>query len=817
MTHASPASSGLALPPWWRALLLCVFLAAEASRSSGSMLPPKAQSQQRLALLVGRDAPGVAPAGIQRQIARTLRDDYGYEVVELYNQEATQKRIGFELGALFGMVKPEDTLLVYLSLKTVTVASDIYYVPEGGKEDEPWTLFPAAEMQKLFNEFSVRTALVLSPSCQKTVRLPNSLAEQTTSYKIRGARSSVAFVSFCPPTNPPEAGIPQFDAVLLTALRTEVDHDTPLTASVLSEYLRKNLLGFEVQMTKTPPYAEEEFSLTPQRSRYGPLLSKLSQADPESRVAAIDAIVKSALNERPENRGELLAAVRPRLLDLADDASQAMNVRVRSASALGEVSDHESVLGLGGLYSRAADAEVRRATIEALARIGGIEARRAVRSALDDGSPLVRAAAVRSVGYAKDESSIASVLGLLADPDDAVRIAALQAAATFPTHAEEIRAAVTPRLEDRAPEVRREALGLLATLGKTFQASRILGVLRDDTDSSVRQAAALSLVRTFDEHDRAIVEKGLLSAMEDPDFGVREAAAFALGELGGSAAESRLTRAVKDAKAPPKVRRSSAEGLGKMHSAAAVPALIDALRGPDADLRQGAAVALGAIGDPRAGDALLAALKDSNFYVRLEADRALKKLRSRSRTELTTKLRDPSPRVREEAVEQLGAFGASVVPTLIPLLADDDEKVRRTAGSTLARFRDAESVESVARALDDKSPLVREGAAGVLGDVGDEGRAGLLIAKVSDPDPAVRAEVVRALGRLRAPGAEASLIEAARDPSGSVRQAAADALRSYHSDDAVAALRRLTKDPIGAVRQTALDALGVSVTRDPKR
>lgn len=70
-------------------------------------------------------------------------------------------------------------------------------------------------------------------------------------------------------------------------------------------------------------------------------------------------------------------------------------------------------------------------------------------------------------------------------------------------------------------------------------------------------------------------------------------------------------------------RRNAAWGLGALDASEAVPALIDALKDPEAGVREQVAWALGAIGDRRAVDGLIGALSDSSPAVRRQAAWAL--------------------------------------------------------------------------------------------------------------------------------------------------------------------------------------------------
>jgi thioesterase domain-containing protein len=125
----------------------------------------------------------------------------------------------------------------------------------------------------------------------------------------------------------------------------------------------------------------------------------------------------------------------------------------------------------------------------------------------------------------------------------------------------------------------------------------------------------------------------LLAALKDPNWLVRQGAAKALGQLGQT-----------DAKV--------------------LDALLAALKDPDSDVRQGAAQALGQLGQPDAKvlDALLAALKDPVSSVRQGGAQAL---------------------------GQLGQPDAKVVDALLAALKDPDSSVRQKAAQALVQLGQA--------------------------------------------------------------------------------------------------------------------------------
>ena len=116
---------------------------------------------------------------------------------------------------------------------------------------------------------------------------------------------------------------------------------------------------------------------------------------------------------------------------------------------------------------------------------------------------------------------------------------------------------------------------------------------------------------------RADASRALIEALSDKDAGVREAAAFALGQIASRAATERLTRLLADKDA--EVRATAAFALGMLGDRRSIAPLSKAQDDADAGVRSSAVVGLGLMQDEDAVDELIEMLADSSFDVRYDA------------------------------------------------------------------------------------------------------------------------------------------------------------------------------------------------------
>ena len=188
-----------------------------------------------------------------------------------------------------------------------------------------------------------------------------------------------------------------------------------------------------------------------------------------------------------------------------------------------------------------------------------------------------------------------------------------------------------------------------------------------------------------------------------------------------------------------------------------VEKFIEELKDDAFDVRRSAVNALQDIGDNRAIEPLIEALKNEHeLNIRWSIRRGIKKI-----------------------------GGENVVESLINALTDDDHKAREAIAEALGGYRDERVVEPLIAALKDEEPRVREAAAGALGDVNDVQAVEPLLEALKDEEPKVRKAAASALEDVNDVQAVEPLIEALKDEENEVRRAAAKSLGGYKDERAV--------------------------------
>ena len=248
--------------------------------------------------------------------------------------------------------------------------------------------------------------------------------------------------------------------------------------------------------------------------------------------------------------------------------------------------------------------------------------------------------------------------------------------------------------------------------------------------------------------------------------------------------------------------------LGRIGDPASLDSLLEALRDPIPRVRASAAFAVGLIEDrqslaeqgltldPRAPQALLAALDDDERLVATRAVEALGKIGWQEAFPRITATAAPLP-VTMTALVRLGRREA--IPWIILHLKSDDQDTRRAAVFALNELGaplDADTTGSLVNFTKDINLWVRIEAVRALGRAQATPQVSeTLTAMTHDPDPKVRIEALRSLGNLRQGTALAVLVASLEDANENTRRAAVEAMGALGNRDAIAVLQPLRFQP----------------------
>ena len=312
------------------------------------------------------------------------------------------------------------------------------------------------------------------------------------------------------------------------------------------------------------------------------------------------------------------------------------------------------------------------------------------------------------------------------------------------------------QLRSANAETRRQAAEQLGQVkdGRAVEAL-IAALTGGEGDLSVWYAVAQALVAIADARVvPALVE--VLQRHED-DF-VRAAAAWALGEIGGTQAVEALIAHLQYDKF--EVLCTVAEALGKIGGDQAIESLGRVLNDNRTEcvVQQAAARSLGEIQGERAVEQLVEALKGTGRNVRRTVAEVLESLGWRPTNDRQRVLRA----IAFEQWQEVASLGVVAVEPLIGLLQDEKRDLRKARAWSLANVADPWAVEPLVRTLGHVKDVVRS-AAGALGNIGDPRAVEPLVEVLKEATSAAQQIAATALGKIGDQGAVESVLEALFD------------------------------------------------------
>ncbi|MDR4478429.1 MAG: HEAT repeat domain-containing protein [Nitrospira sp.] len=332
-------------------------------------------------------------------------------------------------------------------------------------------------------------------------------------------------------------------------------------------------------------------------------------------------------------------------------------IREEAATLLGTLKDARAVLPLTSAL-RDADRAVREAAIGALSALGPVSVP-ALAGCLGDPALQVQESASAILASIADARVFRPLIDALGSRDWIVRMHAAKGLGRIGDP--EAVAALMPLLQDKVKAVREEVSGALAAIGTAAVEGLIHALEHDDWLVRLHAVEALGKLKS-----PASVDPLLRALFNERDSAIREDVVRALGALRDARAVDYLVTVMKE----PSLRLLAVEALGHIGDRRAVPLLRRIVEGaplgepsdsvtPCADgwtdemaIMGMAARALGMIADGVAIPSLIVALQNTI--------------------------------TRSEAAAALTKFGPVVIPSLLPMLAkEQDENVRYHLRETL--------------------------------------------------------------------------------------------------------------------------------------
>jgi len=252
-------------------------------------------------------------------------------------------------------------------------------------------------------------------------------------------------------------------------------------------------------------------------------------------------------------------------------------------------------------------------------------------------------------------------------------------------------------------EARKLAVSMMKPYGPMFEDPRVVDALVSalkDTDPNVRFEAVRNLAMRSDPR----AAEALITALQDGHPGVRRCAALGLGVLNHPQAVEPLTTALNDT--IPDVKIAAELALVAIKNGD-VERFISASRDKDPLVNLLAVAALKRKKDPKATEALVAALNEGPDRVRLTARDAIMEMKDpKALSLLQTALKTQSDRINEkkEAAGLLAAMkDPGSVEVLIGALKDKRLDVRLAAAEALGTLRNSRAISPLVVLVSDKT------------------------------------------------------------------------------------------------------------------
>jgi len=343
-------------------------------------------------------------------------------------------------------------------------------------------------------------------------------------------------------------------------------------------------------------------------------------------------------------------------------------------------------------------------------------------------------------------------------------------------------AASVPALAKLLPD---EALSHMGRYGLERTACPEAGKALRDALSVVKGKLLVGVVNSIGQRRDAEAAAALIPLLKDADKDVAEAAARALGKIGGDEA----FKALKAARAEAKDRLLQITNDAVLRCAdlylaagekAKAKAIYEAMHAPAEakHIRAAALRGLVATGGDEAIALILKSLAGDDAAMQAVAVGFIRDVPGAEATKaVAAQLGKMPPAVQTLVIEALAARGdAAATPAVVEATKAQDEKVRVAALQALASLGDAAVVPLLVKAAAGEAKPEADAARNTLTLLKGKGVDEAVLAEMKQADPKGKAELIKTLAARRAEAAVPELLKAAEDPDEGVRREAFTAI-----------------------------------------
>ena len=480
----------------------------------------------------------------------------------------------------------------------------------------------------------------------------------------------------------------------------------------------------------------------------------------------------------------------------------AQPARVWLLRQLARLAGEESVSGLTSLLTDD-DPYIRELARQALQNNPSPSATLVLGLALNGaGDPAWRVALINALAARRDPIATTRLAQLALDPEPTVARAAIAALAQLADN-EAVQALRKVRREN---EVLREPAAAallrcaerLTEAGARTEAIAIYEELWSSTEELPTRTAALRGLAVIEQADLLPRLSPIIRGQDTPEL--QAVAARLAGDLPGEQATRELVLALEPA--TPAFRALLLDVLAERGDPAAKPAVINALRDDDIDVRVAALRALESLGDTQDIVRLASVAAGSDGTVRETARRTLARLRGFSVDPaiLLEIDRQSEPDIRAELIRSLASRNFRLAaPTLLNTAADSSPVLRIASFEALSRLAGQTHLpELLKRLLNETDDEVRTAAEDAvtticLRDKDRERRCAAVLAALDTAAGGPRASLIRVLGRLQGTAALAAVRAALHHEDDRVVDVAVRALANWGDATAAADLAQVAE------------------------